>query len=145
MKMNINRSALLIGLFFLTTLVFSQEADDIIGKYRLPNGLDVEIFKTEEEYSGKIIALNGYEDGETKDVKNPDKSKRNEPLIGMIIFKGLKFDTEDKVWSDGNLYGPEKGIYVDLKITEVKDNEIKVVASKYFFHKSLIWKKIKEV
>ncbi len=62
-------------LVFSISVIFAQQADDVIGKYRLPNNLDIEIFKENKKYLGKIVALNGYENGVTKDFKNPDKSK----------------------------------------------------------------------
>jgi hypothetical protein len=129
-------------LMFSAGALFAQNADDIIGKYRLPNGLDVEIFKNGDVYDGKIIALHDYEEGETKDVTNPDKSKRDEPLVGKEIIHGLKFDKDENQWINGSMYGPEKGIVLNLKVTEMHDDEIVVVGSKYLFWKTLRWKKI---
>ncbi len=125
-----------------TTFLFAQNADKIIGKYHLPNKLDVEIFKSNGKYQGKIIALNGYENGQTTDIKNPDDSKHKDPLIGMVIIKGLEYDKKEKEWINGNMYGPEKGMFFNLKITEAMQNEIEVVASKYLFWKTLKWKRI---
>ena len=129
-------------LIFSTSVIFAQQADDVIGKYRLPNNLDIEIFKNNNKYLGKIVALNGYENGETKDFKNPDKSKRNELLLGKVIIKDLEFDKEDKEWVNGSMYGPEKGMVFNLNITEIRDNEIEIVGSKYFFRRTLEWKKL---
>ena len=73
-------------LFYLcTSTIDAQLADDIIGKYRLPNNLDVEIYRVDDKYDGKIITLNGYKDGETIDYKNPDKEKRKDLLLGLVI------------------------------------------------------------
>ena len=132
----------LIILIFSTSVIFAQQADDVIGKYRLPNNLDIEIFKYKNKYSGKIVALNGFEDGQTKDFKNPDKSKRNELLIGKVIIENLEYDKEEKEWVDGEMYGPEKGLVFNLKITAIKQNEIVVVGSKFFFKKTIEWKKL---
>jgi len=129
-------------ILFSTTFTFAQQADDVIGKYHLPNKLDVEIFKRNGKYFGKIIALNGYENGRTTDIKNPDKSKRNRPLIGMVLIKDLEYDQKENQWVDGNMYGPEKGMVLNLEVTEIRKNEIVVVGSKYFFWKTLVWKKI---
>ena len=137
-------SKLKLTFFFITLLstsVFAQNADDIIGKYRLPNELEIEIVKNGKYYVGKIIALNDYKNGETKDVKNPDKSKGSEPLLGKVIIKELEFDKKEKKWLNGTIYGVEKGIFLHFKITEFKDHKIKVVASKYFFWKTMFWKK----
>ena len=99
-----------------SSFIFAQKADDVIGKYRLPNKLDLEIFKKDGKYFGKIIALNGYEDGRTTDIKNPDKSKRKTPLIGMLIIKDLEYDSEEKQWINGSMYGPEKGRKIAVAI-----------------------------
>ena len=125
-----------------SSFLFAQKANDLIGKYRLPNKLDVEIFEDNGKYLGKIIALNGYENGQTTDLKNPEKSKQNTPLLGMIIIKDLEYDDDEKEWVNGNMYGPEKGMVFNLKVAEMRQNEIEVVGSKYFFWKTLIWEKI---
>ena len=138
MKSKIKLTTYLI--FFLVGSLSAQQADDIIGEYHLPNELDVKIYKNNGKYYGKIIALNGYE--QTKDFKNPDKSKRKDLLIGKVIIKGLEFDKEDKRWINGSMYGPEKGMLFNLKVTEINNKEIKVVGSKYLFWRTLTWLKI---
>ena len=136
-----------ITLFIISILfasnIFAQKPDNVVGKYRLPNKLDVEIYKVAaNKYNGKIIALNGFEDGQTTDINNDDKSKKNQPLVGMEILKGLEYDPEEKEWVNGEMYGPEKGMIFNLKVTEIRKNEIEVVGSKYLFWKTLIWKAI---
>ena len=54
----------------------------------------------------------------------------------------MEFDADDKEWVDGEMYGPEKGMTFNLKITEIRDKEIEVVGSKYLFWYTLIWKKL---
>ena len=132
--------SLLLCFFALNTN--AQRADDIIGKYRLPNKIDVEIFKKNGKYFGKIIKLNGFENGQKTDINNPEKSKQKDVLLAKVIIKNLEFDTNKKQWLNGTMYGAEKGLVFDLKITEFKKSEIEVVGSKYFFWKTLIWKMI---
>ena len=129
-------------LFLFTGFSFAQNADAIIGKYLLPNDLEVELFKQDGKYFGKIVGLNNYRNGETKDTKNWDSSKRNDPLLGKLIIKNLEFDAEEKIWVNGDMYGPDKGIQVNLEITEVKENDIVIVGSKFIMHKTMAWKKI---
>ena len=62
------KKSILIIILFISVTIFAQQADDIIGKYHLTNGLDVEIFKDGNRYNGKIIALNDYP--EVKDIMN---------------------------------------------------------------------------
>lgn len=123
-----------------TSIIFAQQADDIIGKYHLPNGLDIAIFKEGKTYSGKIIALNNYP--ETKDVKNSNKAKRNDLLLEKVIITKLVFDADEKKWTNGKMYGPDKGITVNLEVTDFSENEITVVGSKFIFWKTIKWKKL---
>ena len=127
---------------FISSISVAQQADEIIGNYHLPNNLDIEIYKDGSKYFGKIIALNGFEDGQKKDLNNPDKLKQSEILTGKIIIKNLEYNTEKKQWLNGSMYGPEKGMVFNLKITEMRENEIQIVGSKYFIWKTLNWKKI---
>jgi len=120
----------------------AQKADDLIGKYRLPNKLDVEIFKENGKYFGKIIALRNFDDGQTTDVNNPEERKQDTPLIGLQIINNLEYDSKENKWIHGEMYGPEKGIVFHLKVIEIHEDEIVVVGSKYFFWKTLVWKKI---
>ena len=138
----IKKTLFSILLLIISMWTFAQKADDIIGKYHLPNKLDLEIYRVGETYHGKIVALNGYEDGQTVDYKNPDDSKQNQPLIGMVILKDLEWDAEEKQWVNGNMYGPEKGMVFNLKITEIREKDIEVVGSKYLFWHTLEWQKI---
>ncbi len=133
---------LILILLITASVIFAQKADDIIGKYHLPNKLDVRIYKLGNKYYGKIVALNGFENGQTTDINNDDEGSRQEPLIGMVIIKGLEFNSEDKEWINGKMYGPEKGMFFNLQVTEMREKEIEVVGSKYFFWHTLVWKKI---
>ncbi len=135
-------SFLIPVILFIALNTFAQRADEIIGKYHLPNDLDVEIFEDGGKYFGRIIALNNFRSGQTKNVNNPDELKKKEPLIGKIIIKDLEYDTEEKQWLKGNMYGPEKGMVFNLKITEIREKEIEVVGSKFIMWRTLTWKKI---
>ena len=137
------RLSLIISfVIFMATFSYAQKADELIGKYHLPNDLDVEIFKDNGKYFGKIIALNDFEDGQTKDVNNRDESKQNEALIGKVIIENLEFNKEKNQWLNGSMYGPEKGMVFNLKITEMREKEIEVVGSKYIMWRTLQWEKI---
>ena len=129
-------------ILLVSNITIAQNADDIIGKYHLPNNLDVEIFKTNNTYSGRIIALNGFENGQTKDINNPNSSEQKKDLIGKVIIKKLSFDKESKQWLLGKMYGPEKGMFFNLKVNSVNKEGIEVVGSKFLFWRTLFWNKI---
>ncbi len=135
---------LIVFFLFLSILpLIAQQADDVIGEYHLPNKLDVRIFKYKGKYYGKIIALNGYENGQTKDFKNPNSAKHNDFLLEKVIIRNLEFDKEDKEWINGSMYGAEKGMIFNLKIVSIKGKEVEVVGSKYLFWKTIKWVKLK--
>ena len=137
------KSILIISTIILfTSMLFAQQADLIVGKYSLPNRLDVEIFENSGKYFGRIIALNGFENGQLKDINNPDRSQRNDLLMGKLIIEDLEYDKDEKKWINGSMYGAEKGLYFNLLIAEVRENEIAVVGSKFIMKKSLEWKKL---
>lgn len=92
---------------------YSQnKAEDITGTW-LTAGKEpakIQIYKSEEKYYGKIIWLqNPTDSGKQRlDNNNPDVKKRNDPIIGLIILKGFRFDGDDE-WGGGGIYDPESG------------------------------------
>lgn len=126
-------------LLLVTSLTWAQAGDAIIGKYHLPNQLDIEIFESDGKYVGKIIDLEGFNDGQQKDVHNPDKSKQEDLLLGKRIIENLHYDESENQWVGGSMYGPEKGLVFNLRISAVRADEIEVVASKFLFWKTLTW------
>jgi len=97
----------LVMFFALPTMAQNQ----IVGKWNTEGGEGkVEVYKTGNTFSGKIIWLkNGKNaDGSDKlDSKNPDKSKQKNTIKGTVILTGLKYD--DGEWDGGRIYDPESG------------------------------------
>jgi uncharacterized protein (DUF2147 family) len=89
-----------------------NNADDIIGIW-LTGGKEpakIQVYKSGEKFYGKIIWLkNPTENGKQRmDGNNPDKAKRSNPIIGLIMLTGFKFDGDDE-WKGGDIYDPESG------------------------------------
>ena len=89
-----------------------NKADDISGIW-LTGGKEpakIQIYKSGEKFYGKIIWLkNPTENGKQRiDGNNPDKSKRSNPIIGLVMLTGFKFDG-DAEWKGGDTYDPESG------------------------------------
>lgn len=89
-----------------------SKADDIIGIW-LAGGKEpakIQIYKSGEKFYGKIIWLkNSIENGKQRvDANNPDKAKRSNPIIGLLMLTGFKFDGDDE-WKGGDIYDPESG------------------------------------
>ena len=124
-----------ITLLMFTLSVFSLDglsqtkADDIIGIW-LTNGKEpakIQIYKSSEKYYGKIIWLkNPIENGKQRsDGNNPDKVKRENPIIGLVILTGFKFDGDDE-WKGGDIYDPESGKTYNSYIYLKDKNTLKV-------------------
>ncbi|HSH51070.1 MAG TPA: DUF2147 domain-containing protein [Bacteroidales bacterium] len=133
-------------LLFTYTLVsfntpYSKE-DEIIGNWLLPDNLEVKIFKKNHKFYGKITDVQGFNDGQEKDIHNPDKSKRNDELLGKIIISGLKYDPDTEQWVNGTIYAPQKGFTLDLTIIKTDGKTLEAKGSKLFFNKTIIWKRL---
>jgi len=89
-----------------------NKADDIIGIW-LTGGKEpakIHVYKAGEKYYGKIIWLkNPTENGKSRvDGNNPDKEKRSNPIVGLVMLTGFKFNGDDE-WKGGDIYDPESG------------------------------------
>ena len=79
----------------------------------------VQIYKaTDGKFYGKLVWLKvPNEDGKPKvDKRNPDKAKRNDPLIGMVLLKGFS-KTDNRHYEDGTIYDPKTGKTYSCKMT----------------------------
>ncbi len=101
------------AIFLFSLTIYSQnKPDDIIGVW-LTGGKEpakIQIYKSGDKFYGKIIWLkNPAENGKQRvDGNNPDKAKRNNPVVGLVILKGFKFNGDDE-WKGGDIYDPESG------------------------------------
>lgn len=70
----------------------------------------IQIYKSAENFYGKITWLkNPVVNGKQRlDKNNPDKEKRNNPIIGLLMLTHFRFDG-DKEWKGGYIYDPESG------------------------------------
>jgi len=129
---------------FCGFFVYAQTADALVGTYLKADGKSkIEFFKSGDTYCGKIVWLQNPNDEKgvpKKDVKNPDKSLREKPLIGLVNITGLKYDGEGK-YIDGRVYRPAEGDELKFKIKVNGDGTISVTGTKYGFSKTEIWKK----
>jgi len=107
---------------FYSNIHPQNRADDIIGIW-LTGGNEpakIQLYKSGEKFYGKITWLkNPIENGKQRlDINNPDETKKNNPIIGLVILKGFKFDGDDE-WNGGDIYDPESGktysAYIYLK------------------------------
>lgn len=117
---------------FLPFVMQAQtDADAIKGVWKNGEGTgNIEIYKTTSgHYAGKIIWLKEPLDDETGkpklDKRNPDKSKRNTPTLGLVNMHGFKYDADDKEWN-GTIYDPKNGKEYSCRVEMSGNNTLKV-------------------
>ena len=136
----------LIFIFFFNHAIAEGNGDDILGVYLSQDeSQKIEIYKSNDGYFGKIIWLDEPNNPKTHkpytDTENRDKTKRNEPLINLVIIHDLKL-VEDNVWRYGRIYYPDTGKTMDARAT-LKRNKLKLTGywKTPFFGRTEIWMK----
>ena len=117
-----------ISLLTALNLSAQTKADDIVGIW-LTGGKEpakIQIYRSGDKYYGKIVWLKyPEENGMARlDVNNPDKSKRNQKIIGLVILRNFKFDEDE--WNDGKIYDPESGKTYSCSMSFKDNNTLKV-------------------
>lgn len=87
----------------------------------------IQIYKGRDgKFYGKIAWLKKPDvDGKPKvDARNPDESKRNRPIIGLVLLKGFEKDGSNE-YTDGTIYDPKNGKTYSCKMT-LNGNELDV-------------------
>ena len=102
----------------------SFKADEIVGTWLTSDKKgEITVFKEGNKYFGKITAGSSEE---KFDVHNPDEARRNDPLIGMVIMKDLKFDSDDITWKDGTVYDPQSGKRYSCNVKLINRDTLKI-------------------
>ena len=126
------RLAMVVAIVLSASYAFAASSDEILGVWMTEGeSATVEIVKEGDVYLGKIIALKEplTQAGQPKkDVNNPDASKHNDPIIGLTMVWGFKFDEKKGAWVNGNIYDPEEGKSYYCKAT-IEDGKLMVRGS----------------
>lgn len=104
----------------------------------------VSIYKEGDKYYGKITWLRepNEDDGTPKvDDENPDKSKRTQPIMGLVILKG--FDFEEGYWKNGSIYDPKNGKKYDCEMWLDGKDELKIRGYWGIVYRTETWTKAK--
>ncbi len=142
------KTIILIIAISISGLVYGQSnPDKITGTYLSPDGKSkMEFYKSSNLYFSKIIWLKEPNNPKTNkpetDTENPDVSKRNQPILGLVITKNLKFDGKNG-WGNGTIYDPNTGKTWDVEAS-LNGNKLKLKGYwKFsFIGKTEIWTKI---
>lgn len=142
------KNLLFVLALFATTAIKAQTCigtwitiDDDTGKKKSK----VELYKKDGTLYGKIIYLYPREGRE----ENPKCTKctgdrKNQPLIGLQIIRGMKWDGEE--WEDGTIVDPENGKVYTCSLWLDEDNPDKLNVRGYVgpFFRTQTWIRVKE-
>jgi uncharacterized protein (DUF2147 family) len=119
-------------LFFMISLMslstYAQKATAILGTwYTEENKSLVEIYQENGKFYAKMISLKDPIDpltGKAKlDKENPDPKLKSRPLIGIILLKDLRYESEN-YWGGGEIYDPESGNTYSCRLKMNGNNEL---------------------
>lgn len=128
------------------TLGMMAQADKIVGTYKaVHDGKEskVKIFKYQNGYRAQVCWLKETKnpDGSVKkDVKNPDKAKRNTPADQIVLVDKVTY--EDGIWQNGKIYEPTSGktYKVEIKFADAKTLQVRGKLGPFF--KNVYWTKL---
>lgn len=138
-------STLTLGILLSAFSLAQSYSDAILGKWKSSDGkTTVEIYKSGNTYSGKIVGLQEPYDASGKprtDIKNPDVSLRNRPLIGLLVLSNLKF--KDGFWKGGDIYSSQNGKSYTCDVWLEGNDILKMKAYWYFMYHIEEWNRVK--
>ncbi len=113
----------------LSTSYAQENSDKILGIWKSSaNDMKVEIFKEGIIYKAKVIWFvcdEGYKMSDFFDKKNPNKSLRTRPWLGMNVLENLKFNKKNE-WHNGKIYDPNTGRTFGSLCRLENDNTLRV-------------------
>jgi len=145
----IKTATILLVLVITSSLAFSQNANDVIGKWKTIDDETgeaksiVELYKVRNKLQGKVIQ-----------ILNPAKvdnvctlcedNRKGKRIQGMIIVKDMVWDVDE--WDDGTILDPNKGSIYDCKLWLENDNKDKLYLRGYigFLFRTQNWYRITE-
>jgi uncharacterized protein (DUF2147 family) len=111
-----------------TSLAYNSDA--VVGVWKTGDGnAIVRIYKSGENYQGKIVWLKEPIDPETGkpkiDKNNATETSKSRPVLGMVNIWGFKF-IEKNLWDEGNIYDPKSGNTYSCTIKMTNANSLEV-------------------
>ena len=147
----IRKATILLALVITSTLVFDQNANDVIGKWKTIDDETgeaksiVELYKVGDKLQGKVIQiLNPTKVDNVCSLCEDDDARKGQRIQGMVIVKDMVWDDDE--WEDGTILDPNKGSIYDCKLWLESDDKDKLYVRGYigFFFCFLNWYRITE-
>lgn len=131
---------MLLMLGFITAMQAQTAGDQILGKWKNDQkNSQIEFQNEGTTYSAKLVWLAEPNDanGNPKlDKSNPDPKMRHQPVIGITMISGLRFD--GKNWIDGIIYAPKRGMHGRCSL-KIVNNQLHISVTKGLFSDTKIW------
>jgi uncharacterized protein (DUF2147 family) len=102
--------AVLLPILLLQLRAGAAESASPVGFWKNDDAT-FEIFENQGKLDGKIISIREPRTPEGKDktdIHNPDASKRERPIIGLVFLSGFTQKSETR-WENGTIYDPKSG------------------------------------
>lgn len=132
---------IIILFLFFVTKTFAQ--NQIVGKWLSEDKEGITtIYENNGKYFGKITWLKKPNDSKGipfTDSENPDESKRNNPLIGLLILKDFHYSNNE--WKGGTIYDPESGKTYTCTMWLENTHTLKVRGYWGLFYQTQTWTK----
>ena len=96
--------------FALATISSATGASSPIGLWKNEDAT-FEIFENDGKLGARVVALREPttpEGKEKTDIHNPDPSKRDRPILGLVFMSGF-VKRSDVRWENGTIYDPKSG------------------------------------
>lgn len=139
------RILIILSLIFISLPIFAQ-ADKILGTWlSADKKAHVEMYKSNNIYYGKISWLSQPNDLVTGkpqlDTKNPDVSKRSQPVLGLILFNNFTY--EDGEYVGGKIYDVRDGKIYTGKLWLNEDGTLSMRGYIGFLYSTETWTRLK--
>jgi uncharacterized protein (DUF2147 family) len=95
--------------------------DDVIGEWRTPAAVQVQVLRCAETVCARIVRL---PDASIKDLQNPEARLRPRPVLGIQIFTGIRRSGANG-WK-GHIYVPESGHTYVSRMTSLDRGQLQV-------------------
>ncbi len=123
-----NKHLFIVLLLFSSISAFSQNKDQIVGKWLNATGeAHIQIYTSGNKFFGKLVWLKeplNPEGKPTLDKENPDQELSKRQIIGLIILKDFLY--KGGIWEGGTIYDPKTGKTYSCKISTESKNRINV-------------------
>lgn len=109
-----------------------QSPNDILGKWiSTKKNVVIEVYKISNQFQAKVLWFNDTDDlsrpmRSRLDINNPNKSLRNQLILGMDVLEGLTYNPTKHRWEKGKIYDPSSGRHWSSVVYFNDDNQMEV-------------------